>query len=546
MRRRLAILVIAALLPLTLVSVAMAILSAAAWRADMRHEALDQAHAAATLVGHELEADMREAQMIAQSPSFDKGLDQVWFTQLANRLVERQPHWHVISVSDVSGIRVLDAPEPIGGAQRGPVVDRPSQQAVVQSRKPGVGPLVIGPEHHAAFAVRAPVIRDGAVRYVVSIVVQPQTMRDLIEPGVPRPGWAVRLVDARGTVVAATDLEPGVHLAGREHGLALSAPDGGVFTLPVARIGRALTTWSVVGGDGWRVAVIIPQAEYRAPLLRGLAWTAVALVGAVGLGGLFVWLLWREWSLEHQRQATAVEGHRLEALGRMTGGIAHDVNNLLTPIMGALDILRRRSAEDPSALRLLDTAMQAAERAKALASRLLTFARRQTLETRDIDVAALMTSLLTLVEQSVRPEVSVGLDLAPDLPRAHSDPGQLELTLLNLAVNANDAMPTGGVLTLAVTAEILERPAADLAPGRYVRIRVIDTGVGMSPETLKRAVEPFFTTKAPGAGTGLGLSMAHGLAAQSGGALRLASEMGKGTTVEIWLPAGSVASALAA
>ena len=537
MRRQLALLVIAALLPLALVSVAFEVASSRGWRAGMRHEALDDAQAAATLIGHELDADKREAQMIAQSPAFDAQLDKRRFSQLANRLIEMQPHWHVISVSDVFGMRVLDLPAPIGGRPNGPVVDRTSQQAVVISSRPGVGPLVLGPEKHPAFAVRAPAIRDGKVRYVVSIIVQPSSLHDLIVPGDLRPGWIVRVVDDRGSVVAATDLAPGTALTGDERTLSPAATEGAVYGRNVSRVGRGLTTWCKVPGSSWRVDVIIPQTAYDAPLTRGLQSTALAMLGALALAALFAWLLWRELQLERRRDAAALEGQRLEALGRMTGGVAHDFNNLLTPIIGALDLLQRRMGDDPSSQRLIDAAQQTAERAKALVSRLLTFARKQVLESRDIDVPALLRSLEDLLQRSVKAEVELRLEIADGLPLAHGDPAQLELAILNLAVNANDAMPEGGVLTVRAETAALDRPAADLGAGRYVKIAVIDTGMGMTAETLRQAIEPFFTTKAAGAGTGLGLSMVHGLAAQSGGALRLSSEVGKGLVAEIWLPA---------
>ncbi len=538
MRRQLVLLVIAALLPLALVSVAFEVASTAGGRAAMRREALDDAHAAATLVGHELSADVREAQMIAQSPAFDSGLDARRFAPLARRLLELEPRWHVISVSDANGMRVLDLPAPIGGRQKGPVVDRASQQAVVARREPGLGPLVLGPERHAAFAVRAPVIRDGQVRNVVSIIVQPSSLRDLIVPSELPPGWIVRLLDARGTVVIATDLAPGAALGDDERRLNAAAKDGAVYGERVARVGRALTAWSAAPGtDGWRVDVIVPPAAYDAPLIHGLQSVVLAMVGALALAALFAWLLWRELQLERRRDAAAVEGQRLEAMGRMTGGVAHDFNNLLTPIIGALDLLQRRVEDDPASRRLVDAAQQTAGRARTLVGRLLAFARKQTLETRDIDVGALLASLADLLQRSVGPAVELRLQIADALPLVHGDPSQLELAVLNLVVNANDAMPDGGVLTVRVEAATLERAAADLGRGRYVKIAVEDTGMGMTPDVLRKAIEPFFTTKAAGAGTGLGLSMVHGLAAQSGGALRLSSRIGRGLLAEIWLPA---------
>ncbi|MFO1057109.1 MAG: PAS domain S-box protein [Dongiaceae bacterium] len=230
---------------------------------------------------------------------------------------------------------------------------------------------------------------------------------------------------------------------------------------------------------------------------------------------------------------------KLEAIGQLTGGVAHDFNNLLTPIIGALDRARRRNAEDERLTRLLNAGLQSAERARVLVGRLLSFARRQHLEPRSVAVPELVRGMVELVGRSLGPAIAIELDLPSSLPAARVDPNQLELALLNLCVNARDAMPGGGRLRIAADAvEVGARGPAELQPGSYVRLTVADTGTGMDPETLRRAVEPFFTTKGLGKGTGLGLSMVHGLAAQSGGALLLDSAPGRGTTAAIYLPVG--------
>ncbi len=237
---------------------------------------------------------------------------------------------------------------------------------------------------------------------------------------------------------------------------------------------------------------------------------------------------------------------KLETLGQLTGGVAHDFNNLLTPIVGALDILRRRHESDERSLKYIFGALQAAERAGMLVQRLLTFARRQHLEARSVDVAELVGGMRDLIDRSLGPEVQVKIVTEDDLPPATVDPNQLELAILNLAVNARDAMPNGGALTLCLSLKNTLPGAHDaLQPGDYVVLSVIDTGEGMDEATLKRAVEPFFTTKELGRGTGL-LSMVHGLAAQSGGMLRLTSRKGEGTVAELWLPASEAKASSAA
>jgi signal transduction histidine kinase/DNA-binding response OmpR family regulator len=244
---------------------------------------------------------------------------------------------------------------------------------------------------------------------------------------------------------------------------------------------------------------------------------------------------------DQQRLADATsqmhEMAKLETLGQLTGGVAHDFNNLLTPIVGALDMLRRQHEADERSNRLISGAMQAAERAATLVQRLLSFARRQHLETRTVDVKSLVEGMHDLMQRTIGPHIAVRVDTAANVPAARVDPGQLELAVLNLAVNARDAMAGGGQIRLALD-DVEVTPADDesLQPGRYIRLAVTDTGTGMDEATLNRAIEPFFTTKGQGEGTGLGLSMVHGLAAQSGGALKIRSKVGKGTTAELWLP----------
>ena len=238
-----------------------------------------------------------------------------------------------------------------------------------------------------------------------------------------------------------------------------------------------------------------------------------------------------------EAQARMHEMAKLETLGQLTGGVAHDFNNLLTPIVGALDALHRKFASDARARRLITGALEASERATTLVQRLLSFARRQHLEARPINIGDLIRGVEDLVQRSIGSHVQVAVAIEPELSPAKIDPNQLELAVLNLAVNASDAMSGGGKLLIEVgQRQLADGEIADLAGGAYIRLAVTDTGTGMDEATILKAIEPFYTTKGLGKGTGLGLSMVHGLAAQSGGALRLRSDPGKGTTAEIWLP----------
>ena len=239
------------------------------------------------------------------------------------------------------------------------------------------------------------------------------------------------------------------------------------------------------------------------------------------------------------------EAQKLETIGQLTGGVAHDFNNLLTPITGTLDLLQHRYGEsDPRSARLIAAAQQSAERARTLVQRLLGFARRQALRTTAVDVVALVEGMRDLIASSVGSAIELRLQLEPALPRALADANQLELAILNLCVNARDAMPGGGTLTVAVAGVSLDAGHGPALPaGPYVRLSVVDSGVGMDAETLRRAIEPFFSTKKLGKGTGLGLSMVHGFARQLGGSLELSSAPGAGTRAELWLPATTGATA---
>ena len=240
--------------------------------------------------------------------------------------------------------------------------------------------------------------------------------------------------------------------------------------------------------------------------------------------------------LEEAREAL-YQSQKMEALGQLTGGIAHDFNNLLMAVLGSLELLRKRMPYEPAYSTLLENAIQGAQRGATLTQRMLAFARRQSLKVEAVDVTALIRGMGSFLQRSIGPTYRLEVRFPPGLPLVMTDPAQLEAALLNLAVNARDAMPEHGVITITAHGETIVDGKRALKGGEYVRLSVTDTGEGMDAQTLARATEPFFTTKGVGKGTGLGLSMVHGLAAQSGGRLDIRSQLGEGTTVEIWLPA---------
>jgi len=242
-----------------------------------------------------------------------------------------------------------------------------------------------------------------------------------------------------------------------------------------------------------------------------------------------------EVAARERAQEQLLQSQKMETIGQLTGGVAHDFNNLLLAVMGNLELLKKRFRDDTRAQHLIAGALEGARRGASLTQRMLTFARQQELKTTSSDLVALVAGMQDLLDRTLGPQVELRFALPQGLPAAQVDANQIELAILNLAINARDAMPAGGVISI----DLDKRPppaGKNLKDPEYLRLRLSDTGSGMDEHTLKKAIEPFFSTKPTGKGTGLGLSMVHGLAVQLGGMLELESVPGQGTTAALWLP----------
>jgi PAS domain S-box-containing protein len=241
-------------------------------------------------------------------------------------------------------------------------------------------------------------------------------------------------------------------------------------------------------------------------------------------------------NLEEAREAL-FQSQKMDAIGQLTGGVAHDFNNLLAAVVGSLELVQRRIGDDPRIAPLVANAMQAAQRGAVLTQRMLAFARRQLLNPVAVAIPALINDMTDLLDRSLGANISIVVRFPPVMGTVRVDRNQLEMAVLNLAVNARDAMPRGGAITIEAREQALaEGNAVALPAGHYAVLSITDHGEGMDEATLLRATEPFFTTKGVGKGTGLGLSMVHGLAEQSGGRFILKSKPGEGTTASLWLP----------
>jgi PAS domain S-box-containing protein len=294
---------------------------------------------------------------------------------------------------------------------------------------------------------------------------------------------------------------------------------------------RTGTVTEVQIGSGGRTLVFEKRFLHRDGSYRNLAWRSIVVDGIIyGIG--------RDVTDEKAAAERLRQSQRMEVLGQLTGGVAHDFNNLLTVIIGNLETLQR-SAEGTPMRRAADRAMQGVDRAVSLTQRLLAFSRQQSLAPKTIAVNGLLAGMSDMLSRTLGAPIKIATRFAPDLWPVHVDPNELENALLNLAVNARDAMPKGGNLTIETANATLDSDdasQAQLAPGDYVRIVVADTGTGMPKEILAKAFEPFFTTKELGKGTGLGLAQLYGFVRQSGGHVAIESTEGQGTVLTLYLP----------
>ncbi len=320
----------------------------------------------------------------------------------------------------------------------------------------------------------------------------------------------------------------------------------GVFAAPLIRGGpQMITSYAAVRDTGLIVATSLSQDRALFAWRQEVLFGGLILAGVLSAFCLAVALMLRQLEARAaaeaallQQQLRSSEAHRLESLGQLTGGVAHDFNNLLTVIIGSADSLLSRVSDDIRPR--VESILYAADNATNLIKQLLAFSRRQALQLAAVDVNSTVMAMEDMLRRSLGARVESEFVLASNLWRAHADRAQVESALLNLAINARDAMPEGGKLTVEThNAHLDEHYAsqnADVLPGDYVALVVTDTGVGMTPGVRERALEPFFTTKEVGKGSGLGLSMVYGFARQSKGHVKIYSEVDRGTTVRLYLP----------
>ncbi|RKK03838.1 response regulator [Pseudoroseomonas wenyumeiae] len=484
-------------------------------------------------------------------------------------------------LEQVVSIWVTDAQGMVraGSQSWDPVVTIASRDFFQAQRERDAGTYVSAPfrgkaTQTASFAVsRRRSTSDGRFDGIIHIALSPDYFAHYYASTLLGSGQTATLLRADGVVIARTsphDIDVPLPTRDRFKRRIAQTPQGGSFVSNAGEEGRERAY--AYRAVGTYPLYVVFRADIAAMLSR---WHAnLAVFGAVaGVASLMLLLMsWmalrgvqsaamamaqltatmdelqRETAQREAAEQRVRQVQKMEAVGQLTGGIAHDFNNLLMAILGSMLLLRKRlPAGDDRALRLLDNAVQGAQRGASLTQRLLAFSRGQALKPDVVHIPELVRGMAELLRSSMGAIVQVETSFPPALAPAYVDANQLELALLNLAVNARDAMPEGGLLTISGRDDLVSAgQLTELPPGHYVVLSVIDNGEGMDEATLARCMEPFFTTKGVGKGTGLGLSMVYGLAAQSGGRLVLHSRQGEGTTAELWLPRAEARQAMAA
>lgn len=533
-RRTLVALLLAALIPAAAFTTYQLVHLAQLERRDAQSAMLDQAHQILALTNARLTADLSILQTLAQSPSIDEGRFDV-FRTLARRIADLNAGWlQVVLVDAASDQQVMNLLRPLSDMPR-PALAEASYRRVKETLEPVIGGvfpvLEYSPEH--VVVVRVPVLRDGKLRYVLSAGLKTQLFQELLTSQLPGEGVIAAGIVDRDAVFLARSRDPQLWIGKRATEYVQRAIATGRSGIYVGRLHEGIENYTAFAASpfsGWSVHVALDAAMLDAPRQRSRLLAAIAAGACLALLGALVVLVFREHRESRRAEAQFRQMQRLDALGKMTGGIAHDFNNLLAIIIGNVEVIRRRMGANTPVQ--VERIAQGAERGEKLIRQMLAFARRQPLNPQVTDLNDLIRAMLEILKRGARGDITLALELAQDLWPVEVDPVQLESALLNLVINARDAMPKGGTMVIATR----NLPGETAAEGDLVELSVRDTGSGIAPEILERVFDPFFTTKAPGQGTGLGLSMVHGFVGQSGGRVDIESTVGIGTLVRLRLP----------
>ena len=531
-RRSLVALGVAAMLPTVVFAAVSVFYLLRAERERVTTATVEQSRIVMTLVDTQLQRHLAALGVLSSSIYFENKKWNEFYGRM-QRLLAANPLWESLVVIDAQLRRgIFDLHRPFG--EQVPLTEMHERDLtrVISTGVPLIGD--IESHEHPVVWIYVPVRDGAAISYVIAVSLKSHIFQDILTAYAGADGTAA-IVDADGDFVArSVDYAERIGTPATQYVRdAIRNGKGGLYSGTTYEGLKNYTAYSV-SASGWSTHLAVASGSIDTPTRLSFVAAGIAGLGGLVLGGFLVVLVLRDIAERRRAEEMLRQSQKMEAIGQLTGGIAHDFNNLLTAVIGNLDMIRNRAAGNDRLQRMADNALEAARKGAKLSSQLLAFSRSQRMNVGPVDLAQLLGGMSGLLAQSVGPSVRVDVRIDEDARFVVSDANQLELALLNLAVNARDAMPEGGTLTL--NARQVQAAESGLP---HVELAVTDTGMGMTDEVRSRAIEPFYTTKPTGQGTGLGLSQVYAVARESGGTLTIDSEPGRGTTVSMMLPAGA-------
>lgn len=520
--RSYALIAAALALPIILLVVLQIVFALDRERETITDFALLRAERAMLLADAQMQADRAVLEVLASADMIERHDWPLAYPRL-REVAALNPHWRTVVISDlVAGEEVLSLGRPYSSAPA--PIDAAIAAGADVTREGRLCPCVY---------LHAPIGADG--RYRLSVGIDPEAYRQVLLRNLPE-GAVAALVDANGDFIARSiDQEERVGTPATQflRNAVATGISPGLYEGVTYEGFRNHTAYVISPTTGWSAHVAFASGLLDRPRAYANAAIAIGAVLALVLSGALVFWLLRDFSQRRATQDRMAQTQKLEAIGQLTGGVAHDFNNLLTVMIGGLNMLLKR-IEDPKQREIAEHMLETAKRGDKLTKQLLAFSRGKRMELAPVDLHELAPGMEELLRRSVSTGTNIGFDLHPDARWVKTDANQIELAILNLVINARDAMPDGGDITIST------RPI----PGRpdFVELAVRDTGLGMPRDVAERAMEPFFTTKPAGKGTGLGLAQVFGAARQSGGSVEIESAPDRGTIVRLLLPRSEAAT----
>lgn len=508
-------------LPIIVVVVLQMVLALEGERQRIEQRTLNEAVQTISLVDAQVRSDLAVMRVMATGGDFDR---QSWagaFTR-TREIAQLNRHWRNVIISDTeAGVEIFSLARAYSSARR-PIDQR------IANRDPRLpaGEVVREGEGCPCVYLHQPIGTDG--RYLVTVALDPRTFVSPLRRNTPA-GATSALVDRRGNFISRTrEQNERVGTPATQYVRAAVASDEawGTYEGKTYEGLRNHSAYYTSPLTGWSAHIAIPASLMNRPRSYSVAASIIGSLLALALAGLLITWALRDLAQKRGAEQRLAQTQKLEAIGQLTGGVAHDFNNLLTVIIGGLNMLLKR-IEDPKQRQIAEHMLESAKRGDKLTKQLLAFSRGQQMELAPVDLLQLGPGMEELLRRSIDAGQSLELELDPNARWVRTDANQLELAILNLVINARDAMPEGGKI------EISSRRAAKEG---FIELCVTDTGLGMPKDVVDRALEPFFTTKPAGKGTGLGLSQVFGAMQQSGGTVEIESILGRGTSIRLILP----------